>query len=394
MGHEAGTVSRNEGEARRHESSRLRALGLHAGYNLDHDEALERFREAMAADPADPAPHRLTAATLWIHSLFVNGAVTIEDYLGQVRTSVSRKAPPPELDRAFREHIGRAQALAGERVRTNPNDPDAHFQSGAADSFLASYIGTVEGRSLAALGAARRAFSQHQRVLELDPSRRDAGMVVGSYRYGISTLPLHWRMLAGIAGFRGGRERGLRLLEEAAAYPSDVQTNAQFMLVLVYTRERRYDDALRVVKELQQRYPRNRLLWLEEGSTLLRAGRAGDARTALDAGLVKLSVDVRRRAYGEIARWKYAHAAALVRLGEIAAAESQLREVLAGEAHEWVRGRAHKELGTIADLRGDRAGAAAAYRTALRIARAEDDGECEEEAATLLKSGYRRPQEP
>ena len=40
--------------------------GLAAGYNLDHAEALAAFRAAMDADPDDPAPHRLLAATLWI----------------------------------------------------------------------------------------------------------------------------------------------------------------------------------------------------------------------------------------------------------------------------------------------------------------------------------------
>ena len=371
------------------ESATLRARGLEAGYNLDHAEALDRFREAIAADQDDPAPHRMIAATLWINSLFRNGAVTIDDYLGQVRTSVSRKPPPADVDRAFRDHIKRAQALADARVRKDPRDADARFQAGAAHSFLASYIATVEGRGLAGLSAARRAYTEHERVLEIDPRRKDAGMVVGMYRYGVSTLPLHWRLLAGIAGFGGGRERGLRLVEEAAAYPSDVQTNAMFTLILIYNREQRYEDALRVVDELRRKYPRNRLLWLEAGSTLLRAGRAADAQKTLEDGLARLAADPRPRAFGEEARWRYAHGAALVALKQVERAERELRTVLAAEAHDWVRGRAHKELGKIAELAGDRAGAHVEYRLAIRIARAQDDEACYEEACRLLKAGYR-----
>ena len=59
--------------------------------------------------------------------------------------------------------------------------------------------------------------------------------------------------------------RGLRLVEEAAAYASDVQANARFTLIVIYNREQRYTDALRVIHELQLQYPRNRLLWLEAG---------------------------------------------------------------------------------------------------------------------------------
>src|SRR5262245_20742675 len=106
-----GAAAQPSPEART-ESKRLRAAGLTAGYNLDYAEALDAFRAAMAADPDDPAPHRLFAATLWIQALFAQGAVTADDYLGQARSSVSRTPPPPEIEQAFREHVQRALTLA------------------------------------------------------------------------------------------------------------------------------------------------------------------------------------------------------------------------------------------------------------------------------------------
>jgi hypothetical protein len=374
------------------ESRRLRAEGLQAGYNLDHAAALEAFRAAIAADPTDPAPHRLTAATLWIEMLFRQGAVTADDYLGQARTQVRKPSPPPDVDAAFRTHLARALSLAGDRLRRDPRDPDAHFQAGAAHSFLATYIATVEGRNVAGFRAARRAYLEHEKVLELDPLREDAGLVVGLYRYGVSTLPVHWRLLAGLAGFRGGRDRGLRMIAEAAASPSDVQPNALFTLIVIYNREQQFDRALEVIGELQRRYPRNRLLWLEAASTNLRAGRALAARSALEQGLAKLAADPRPRAFGEEARWRYACGATLVALGATDAAARELRAVLSGEAHEWLRGRAHAELGKLADLGGDRLRAADEYRTAMRIARAENDQVSYEAAAALLRAGYRRPE--
>ena len=373
------------------ESARLRAVGLEAGYNLDHADAVAAFKAAIAADPDDPAPHRLLAATIWINALFEQGAVLIDDYLGQARTSVKRTPLRGDVDRAFRDHIARALALAEARVRRNPHDADAHFQVGAAHSFLASYIGTVEGRGLAALRAGRTAYNEHERVLELDATRRDAGMVVGMYRYGVSTLPLHWRLVAGLAGFGGGRDRGLRLVEAAAAHPSDVQTNSMFTLVLIYNREARYQDALRVVTDLQRKYPRNRLLWLEAASTLLRAGRSADALETLRTGLAMVAADRRPKARGEQARWHYAHGAALVGVKQFDAAERELRLVLAGDAHEWLRGRAHTELGKLADLAGKPAEARSAYRLAIRVGRAEDDEDGVESASKLLRSGYRIP---
>lgn len=66
--------------------------------------------------------------------------------------------------------------------------------------------------------------------------------------------------------------------------------------------------------------------------------------------------------------------------------------MLAGEAHGWLRGRVHAELGTLADLGGNRLRAADEYRTAMRIARAENDQVSYEAAAALLRAGYRRPE--
>ena len=144
-----------------------------------------------------------------------------------------------------------------------------------------------------------------------------------------------------------------------------------------------------MIGELQQRFPRNRLLWLEAGSTALRAGRPAEARAALEEGLARLSRDPRPRAFGEDARWRYAYGAALVAMKDSAAAERELRIALAGAARDWVRGRVHTELGKLADLAGDRPRAFDEYRRADRLCRQDHDVDCSDEANGLMKAGYR-----
>ena len=362
----------------------LRTRGLELGYNLDHDEALAAFNEAIAADPDDPAPYRLKAAATWIALLFEQGVITVDDYLGQARANVPRSPPTAELDTAFHQALRQALTLSEQRLKDHPSDPDAHYQVGAAYGFLASYTATVEGRVLGSLGAARRAYHEHERVLALDPGRKDAGLIVGLYRYAVAALPAPLRLMAHLAGFGGGRERGLRMVEEAARYPSDVQPNALFTLILLYNREARYDDALHIIADLQRRYPRNRLLWLEAGNTALRAGRPAEARTAIEEGLARLSRDGRPRASGEEARWRYAHGAILVALKDVTA-ERELRAAAADATRDWVRGRAHKELGKLADLSGNHPRALEEYRLADRLCRQDHDSQCSDELKRLLK---------
>ena len=209
-----GSVLPTPQSAARDESAQIRARAFDLVYNLDHDEAIALLRKELAAHPNDPALHRALASVLWLHVLFLRGAVTVDHYLGSFsRTQVELKKPPPDLDEAFRTHVARAIELAQGRLSSMPRDPQAHYDLGAAIGLRASHVATVEGKMLAGFNAARRAFAEHEKVLDLDPSRKDAGLVVGIYRYIVSTMSFPLRMMAYVVGFGGGRDRGIRMIE-------------------------------------------------------------------------------------------------------------------------------------------------------------------------------------
>ena len=223
----------------------LRSKATAATYNLDHEAARATFKEAVDADPNDAAAYRGLATTLWLSITFRRGNMTVDDYLGRPNRPTSSPLPPPpaETVAAFRNAIDTAIAIARKAIDANPRDADAHYQLGAAVGLRASYTATVEGSVLGAFRAAREAYDEHEKVLELAPQRKDAGLVVGTYRYIVATLSLPVRWVAYVAGFGGGRERGLRLVEDAAAYVGENQADARFALTLLYNREKRYDDA-------------------------------------------------------------------------------------------------------------------------------------------------------
>ena len=203
------------GQAETAEALRARAVNL--AYSHEHEEAAVLLRKAVSLAPDEPAMHRSLASVLWLQMLFKRGAVTVDHYLGSFsRARVDLQKPPAAIDAEFRKHVARAIELAEVRVKSNPRDAQAHYDLGAAVGLHASYIATVEGRLLTGFNAARRAYDQHERVLELDPRRKDAGLIVGTYRYIVSTLSLPMRMMAYVAGFGGGRERGIGMIEETA----------------------------------------------------------------------------------------------------------------------------------------------------------------------------------
>ena len=353
--------------------------------NLDRERAVATFREAITADPTDPAAHRGLAAALWMIASFSRGALSVDHYLGRIKADNVKLPPPPEeLERDFQAASEQAAARARQRLAVNLDDADAHYQLGAAIGLQASYAATVRGSVRASLGAARQAFKTHERVLALDPTRHDAGLVLGTYRYFVSSLGRPMRWMAYLAGFRGGRERGLRLVEEAAAYPGDNQVDARLALVILYNRERRYVEALEPLAILRESYPRNRLLWIETGATFLRAGMAADAERYLSEGIAHFATDARPRMFGEEALWYYKRGAARVLLDRAAEAEADLERALSSEGREWIHGRTHLELGRLALKAGDQSYAKTELEQAIALCEQDNDKAGVSEAKRLL----------
>ena len=215
-------------------SARLRANAYQLAYNLDYDEATREMEAAVKADPNDPAAERGLAVIPWLLISFTRGAVTVDDYLGSIsKQNVAMRQPPADLAMRFDRHATRALQLAEAQVKARPRNPAALYQLGAVVGLQATYVATVEGRILGAFRAARRAYDAHEQVLALDPSRRDAGLIIGTYRYIVSAMSLPVRMMAYVAGFGGGKERGMQMIEEAAASATEASADAKFALVLL-----------------------------------------------------------------------------------------------------------------------------------------------------------------
>jgi tetratricopeptide (TPR) repeat protein len=373
------------------ESRALRTRAIASAYNLDYEQATREMEAAVKADPRDVAAERGLAMIPWLMISFRRGAVTVDDYLGSIsKQNVAMRQPPADLAQRFQTHITRALQLAEQAAAARPQDPEALYQLGHAVGLQASYVATVEGRVLGAFRAARRSYDAHEQVLALAPARKDAGLVVGMYRYVVSQMSLPIRLLAYVAGFGGDGERGIQMIEEASRYPGEGAADAKFALVLLYNREARYPDALRVLEQLQKEFPRNRILWLEAGATMLRAGRPADAERMLSEGLDRMNADTRPRMFGEEALWLVKRATAHVSLGRTELAETDLKRALGLESRKWVTGRAHAELGKLADLRGDRARAQREFERAVALATEDNDPIGAETAERWVSRPYRR----
>ena len=89
------------------------------------------------------------------------------------------------------------------------------------------------------------------------------------YDYVVGTLPLAAKILVGVTGVRGSKKRGLATLERVTKEGTWARDDARTLLIVLYTRERRFADALALARELAAKYPRNYLFRLEAADALV-----------------------------------------------------------------------------------------------------------------------------
>jgi tetratricopeptide (TPR) repeat protein len=175
----------------------------------------------------------------------------------------------PKIVTEFRNLTRQSKLLAEAKLKQEPKNIEALDFLANTEGLKAAFEEAVERRHYAALRDGNDAVSHHREVLKLDPKYIDAQITIGLYEYVVGSLPLPVKILAGATGYRGSKRRGLQMLEQVAKEGRWAQDDAKSVLIVLYTREKRYADVLKLSRELSARYPRNYLLRLETADALV-----------------------------------------------------------------------------------------------------------------------------
>ena len=256
-------------EAERARFEALRQGGIDALYNLDYEKAQKEFSEIARLYPDHPAGPQLLAARIWIKTLYESRRLQASLYSSKSFYSKGDDKVDPKIVSEFRLLTRQAKLLAESRLKKDPKDVEALDFLASTQGLKASFEEAVERRHLAALRDGSDAVDQHRQVLKLDPNFVDANLTVGLYEYVVGSLPLPIKLMAGVAGFRGSKKRGLAMLELVAKEGKWSRDDAKTLLIVLYTRERRHNDALAIARELSSKYPRNYLFRLEMADALV-----------------------------------------------------------------------------------------------------------------------------
>ncbi len=249
-------------------------------YIMDYDAALQAFQQIAAEHPDDPL------ATDFLLNVTIFKELNRLDLLDTTFYAndgfLTGKHNVVE-DTAARDRIyalaEKAISQAGAQLARNSKNNDALFARGWARSLEATYIALVQRSFTTALKLAIGARNDDEAVLRNDPNYVDANLVVGTYQYVVGALPLSFRILIGIAGISGNKDKGMAMLRTSASEGVRTSIEARTCMMLFLRREAKYDEAEKIAEGLAKEYPHDYLFQLEVANLLKDAGQ-GQAAVA------------------------------------------------------------------------------------------------------------------
>jgi tetratricopeptide (TPR) repeat protein len=363
----------------------LTKSGFDHYYNLEYEQAIRDFQKAWELHPDEPrALNHLLEAELF-EELYKHNALDTRLYTKQKFLTGKLVSIDPGTKKHLMERFQQAMAASDKRLRLDARDVEALYGRGVTEGLKSTYFVVVEHAYWSGLRHALAARSDHEQVLKLQPGYTDAKTIVGAHEYVVGSLSAPTKVMAGLVGIHGDKNKGLRMLAEAAKAPGENNADANVTLALFLRREERYPEAIEVVRGLVHDHPHNFLFALEEGNLLRDAGRGPESIASYRALLSACQegrypgahVEMAQFALGEALRGQTRFAEALGAY-QAAAATSTYDPDL----HQ----RALLAAGEVSDLLAKRDDALAEYRAAISLDSSSEEADA---ARKYLERPYR-----
>ena len=243
--------------------------GMEALFNMNYEAARASFQKMIDSEPNHPAGYVYMSNTIWLGHLAAIRRLQTNIYnRGNSFFSKTEDTVDPQVDQAFRRQIAKGIVLSENRLKTKKDDISSLYYQGIARNILAGYEATVKRSFLPALRNGSKGVALHKEILKKDPNCIDAQLSVGMYNYVVGSLPFAVKVLAFIGGVRGSKKDGIAMLEKVSKEGNYAREEGKVLLVMLYNREKRVDDALKTLNDLVYRYPGNSLFRLERAMTL------------------------------------------------------------------------------------------------------------------------------
>ncbi len=234
--------------------------GFNNMYNLSFSDAHRSFQSFEKTNPKDPRGPVFDAAA-YLFSEFDRLRILQSEFFVEDRNFETHKqlAADPKVKADFQNALAAADKVSQERLNKYGNDQDALFASAMSLGLRADYTALVEKRNFEALSQVKDARQTAQTLLTENPKYYDAYLAVGVENYLLSQKPAPVRWFLHMNGAQTDKETGLSNLRITATKGHYLQPYAQLLLAVAALRDKNNGEARRLLGDLANRFPKNRL---------------------------------------------------------------------------------------------------------------------------------------
>ena len=354
-------------------------------YNLDFDTALKDFNQVAQQHSQDPMAWDYILVVTIFRELYHQDLLDTTYYAHDSFLFNKRQINIPKQARdQINSLTDKVVSMCDARLDQDPNDKNALFARGYARGMHAAFITLADHSFSAAAHQGLQARSDSEAVLKIDPQYADADMAIGIQQFAVASLPRFLRIMVGMFGVGGSKQRGLELLRNSAEHGVVTNVESRTALSLFLRHDGRYPEALQVERGLTEQYPHNYLFALEVANLLKDEGHGYEAIAAYKQVLA----DAQKPGYFIDPRLQMAWFG----LAETERGYNQLQDAVNSyiQAAEqpncspWLRSRAQVNAGEVYDMLHQRAQAVKMYQ----MAASSSDNSQSDLAHKYLKSPY------
>jgi hypothetical protein len=248
---------------------------LERGYRLLYEqkfpEARTLFEQWIAEHPDEPFGEVSLAASYLFEEFFVQRVLTSDYFLDDKRFlgGIIGKADPDRM-KGFEDSVARARALAFQRLKARPRDPEGLYALTLCAGMQSDADSMLLKRHYDALKRLKEANVNAEMLLHDHPDAYDAYVAPGIAYYVIGSLPSSARFMLWFGGIHGDKQRGMSLVEKTASAGLYLKPFAKILLALSARREKQTALAQKNLKELTEEFPGNAVYDAEYAKSLGR----------------------------------------------------------------------------------------------------------------------------
>jgi len=235
---------------------------LEQGYRLlymqEFPEARDIFQKWAADHPDEPFGQVSIAASYLFEEFFLQRVLTSDYFLDDKRfLGGITGTPDPGRMKGFEDSVSRARAVALQRLKSHPRDPEALYALTLCAGMQSDADSMLLKRHYDALKRLKEANANAEMLLRDHPDAYDLYVAPGIAFYVIGSLPSSARFLLWFGGIHGDKQLGMSQVQKTADNGHYLKPFAKILLALSARREKQDALARKNLKELTEEFPGN-----------------------------------------------------------------------------------------------------------------------------------------